>query len=124
MKNLLCSILISSALISASPASAQEVWKLSSDQARCVISNLPEYQKSEAVPIVIFVQVCPTVDRMEALQALQQNSSTLPRVTVAEDGTALDQVIVYTAEELLCLKSLQLDLDTSPVLLPQKPCSP
>lgn len=100
---------------------AQETWAILPEQASCLISNLSQYRKADGQPIVIFVRVCPVVDRIEAMQALQKNSG-MPHVTVTPDGTDLDEMIVYSREEIDCLAELAIDLTTSPVLLPKTPC--
>lgn len=122
MKRVSAAFIGLSLVVCGSGAGAQETWALLPDQASCLMANLETYQQAETAPIVIFVQVCPVVDRLEALQALQQNSGSLPSVTVTDEGRPLDEVIVYTSEELACLGALELDLSATPVLLPQKPC--
>ena len=102
-------------------AVAQDSWAVLPEQATCLIENLEQYREADQPLVVIFVKVCPLVDRLEAMQALQQNSG-VPHVTVAPDGTALDEVIVYSRQEIDCLARLSLDLAVSPVLLPKKPC--
>jgi hypothetical protein len=108
------------------PVLAQENWVVNPDQAACLIQNISEYQVSKDEPIVIFLDVCPTVDRMEALRKMQKNSSTLPgpRVYVLEDGSEkeADKVIVYSRDELECLRQLNVATSVAPVLLPQRPC--
>lgn len=104
-------------------ANAQDAWAILPDQASCIIENLPKYLDSGKQPIVIVVSVCPVVDRVEAMRKMQQNSG-LPRVTVAADGTSLDELIVYSREEIECLSRLQIDLVASPVMLPKTPCVP
>lgn len=112
------------AVFGAAPVWADGSWALLPEQASCLLDNLEEYRASGSDPVVIFIRVCPVVDRMAALQALQQNNSALPRVTEADDGTPLDEVIVYLLEELECLASIALDTSNSPVLLPRTPCVP
>lgn len=113
-------------LLLVQPVLAQENWIVNPDQASCLIENIEEYQVSEDEPIVIFLDVCPTVDRTEALRRMQKNNSTLPgpRVYVLEDGSKkeADKVIVYSKDELECLRQLDISTSVAPVLLPQQPC--
>ncbi len=113
-------------LMSLQPVQAAENWVVDPDQADCLIQNIGEYQVSKDEPVVIFLDACPTVDRMEALKMMQKNSSTLPgpRVYVLENGREkkADKVIVYSKDELECLRQLNIATAVAPVLLPQQPC--
>jgi hypothetical protein len=109
-------------LVMTSPVTAQETWSLLPEDATCLIDNLDGYIAADGEPIIIMLRACPIVDRTEALRSLQQNSGAQPRVRVAPDGSAIDEVIVYTQAELTCLRELSLETSGLPVLLPQAPC--
>jgi len=109
--------------------SAQDNWTVPIQQANCLLENLWLYQSSDNDPIVVFLTVCPTVDRLEAMSKLQQNNGSLPAgpsVVVLEDGSErlADEVLVYTRDELLCLEELEVDLAATYALLPKDPCAP
>lgn len=101
---------------------ANEAWNVLPEHATCMLSNLEAYISSKSEPVVIFLQVCPTVDRQEALSKLQQNSGVTPHVKTLPNGKAFDEIIVYTREELACLRTSSFNVSQSPVLLPRKPC--
>lgn len=97
------------------------------DQAKCLFNNLPEYMDSGDEPVVIFLNVCPTADRMEALAKLQQNNGALPAgptIMITPDGLErpVDDVIVYTQAELACLRNTDPQDFEDFVLLPVAPC--
>jgi len=124
MKRILVLCALGTVMLPGSHALAQDNWVLLPEHATCLIDHLPQYLEADGEPIVIMLRACPIVDRREALRNLQQNSGALPRVTVAPDGSPIDEVIVYTRFELNCLLNMGRDLDLSeaPVLLPQNPC--
>ncbi len=115
-------LMFSAALALATQAPAQATWSLLPDDAACLIEHLNDYFAADGEPIIIMPHACPIVDRMEALRSLQQNSGAQPHVTVVPEGSAIDQVIVYTHAELNCLRELRLEMSGLPVRLPQNPC--
>lgn len=96
-------------------------WLIPQEQARCLFENLPRYQSSTADPVVIFVIACPVVDPTEALESLQTNNA-LPAVRESSNESAIDEVIVYTLEELRCLKTGGIDTSDPIVGIPKAPC--
>lgn len=108
-------------------AYSQEGWRLTPEDASCLQENLTSYEASTDEPVVIFLRVCPVVDRAEALRQLQQNDAGLPAgpsVVVAPDGAPFDEVIVYSRSELTCLRTILSTAEGSPIILPQSPCPP
>ena len=108
-------------------AHADENWTVNRNQAKCLFEHLPRYLESGDEPIVIFLSVCPTVDRMEALAKLQQNNGALPAgpsiiITPEGEERPVDDVIVYTKAELECLLNIELQNFEGFVLLPLEPC--
>ncbi len=105
----------------ATPASAQDVWVLETEQARCFIENIEKYQSATAQPVVIFLSACPIVNVAKAMKQLQVNSGVQPG-TQTKNGD-VDDVIVYTLKELMCLDKLSIASDEPFVLLPKRPCA-
>lgn len=105
----------------ATPADAQEIWRLDAKAATCILTNVESYRKSTENPVVIFVKACPIVDRVAAIQSLQQNSA-LPTLKEGSAGAfAVDEVIVFTREELACLANLVVPPNAPVIGLPKNP---
>lgn len=106
--------------IGASTATGAESWRISPKDAACLLENLETYKGADDNPIIVFLEVCPEVDRQKAIAALQQNSA--PGLRESEDGN-FDSVIVLTKEELECVGQLASNADLSIGLTLQRPIS-
>ena len=96
-----------------------EVWKLPSAQARCVLVNKDAYIATGEPVLMIISSACPEVDTATALALLTKNS-VVPSVTIVEE-TEIDDIIVYTADELSCLAVESIDFSGEVVSLPKRP---
>lgn len=102
-------------------AVAQESgWKVSREQARCLLDNANRYLEANNEPILIVIAACPIVDPTDALKQFEINSAT-PSIKVGED-TVMDSVIIYTREEFECLINSGFASEIEPVELPREPC--
>ena len=97
-----------------------ESWRISPKDASCLLENLEAYKSTDDNPIIVFLEVCPEVDRQKAIAALQQNSA--PGLRETEDGT-FDSVIVLTKDELDCIGQIANRSDLSIGLTLQRPIS-
>ena len=103
------------------PAMAEEIWRLDAEAATCILANVEGYRQSNEDPVVIFVKACPIVDRVAAIQSLQQNSA-LPTLKEGSAGAfAVDEVIVFTRQELACLANLVVPPNAPMIGLPKNP---
>ncbi|WP_040449311.1 hypothetical protein [Hoeflea phototrophica] len=91
---------------------------LSEQQAKCLLENKHSYLEGDRSPLLIVPSACPEADTVKAMQLASRNSA-LPGSKVS--NSALDDVIVYTREELICLSSEMIVVEGSEVRLPSKP---
>jgi|TARA_R110000787_G_scaffold36877_1_gene93994 hypothetical protein len=108
-------------LHAASALSAEKVWRVNQEHARCFLNSLADYQNSVDNPITIYLKVCPIVDRRAALRALQVATSIQPSVSVL--ATDVDEKLLYTHEDLSCLSGFEIDPGEPLVELPRAPCA-
>lgn len=96
-------------------------WKVTGEQARCIVENAELYQNNTDDPVAIFPQACPTTDLAAALAELEINSGA-PSFRESENQTSLSEIIFYTHSELACLAKRELSFDAETVDLPDRPC--
>lgn len=103
------------------PVAAQDMWKLDAQSATCILQNITLYEQAAEDPIVIFVKACPIVDRAAAIQSLQMNTA-LPTLKENSVGAlGLDEVIVFTRQELACLRNMVVPEGTPVIGIPKSP---
>ena len=112
---------VTSLLFASGSARGQEEWVVSSAHAQCLFEHLEVYSSSAQNVLMIVLSACPETDTSKALASLTQNSAVPGIALAAADGTGVDDVIVYTHEELTCLAKLAVDLSGPTSRLPKKP---
>lgn len=120
MRNMSTVILLTTAmLLHLSPTSAQDgqFWRVEKSKASCFLSNIEVYVALNERPTVIFLDDCPQVDLSASLERMARNSL-LPQPAPSNKS---DTVIVYTTEEIACLRQLSIDLSSDVVLIPKSP---
>ena len=95
-------------------------WKVTYDQASCLLDNADSFLDSEVDPLIIVIAACPIVDLAEALEQFPVNS-TFPSITEIPEQK-MDPVIIYTRAELACLVSIGIGNKSDPMELPREPC--
>ena len=96
-------------------------WKVTGEQARCIVENSELYRNGTDDPVAIFPKACPTTDPASAMAQMELNSGA-PSFRESGDPTTLSEIIFYTHDELACLASRELSFDTETVDLPDSPC--
>lgn len=105
------------------PALAADQWVAVTTHVQCMLDNADHYRDSGQSVLMIVLSACPEADIGKALASLTQNSA-VPGIGV-NSASDVDNVIVYTPEELACLKMMSLDLTGATTMLPKKPtCGP
>lgn len=103
---------------------ANDVWHVSAERFRCVMTNVETYLESGQKILMIVVDACPETDPTEALKKISKNSA-VPSLPVRESSDqVLDSIVVFTPDELECLAGLQIDLTGEVAELPRKPACP
>lgn len=110
-----------SSLSGTSVQADQPDWLISREQAECILANLDAYRSATQEPVVIFVKACPIVDPQQAMASLQINSA-LPQVRESQDTSLLDEIIVFSYDEIECLTSIQIKGSAAFTSIPRKPC--
>lgn len=107
----------------ASGIAADEFWRVTPKHAQCFLDHLDDYAKSQDEPVVVFLEACPIVERLAAIQKLQKNSQ-IPNIKETEAGI-FDDVVVFNRDEIICLKNQVVAAGMTEVLLPKTPgCEP
>jgi hypothetical protein len=107
-------------MLGSSISSAQEFWRLPTDQARCLMENINAYVGSGAEIVMIVAAGCPEPDPGKALVTVTRNSA-VPSLQALPDGAEVDSIIVYRARELACLGQVNIDMSRQIALLPKEP---
>ncbi|GAB5510643.1 MAG: hypothetical protein Rhims3KO_20440 [Hyphomicrobiales bacterium] len=82
-------------------AVADNVWRVSLDQAQCIQHNAELYQQAGLDPIIIVVRSCPETDLVAAMQSVTENSGLFG----LQEG---DDIIIMTSDELECFRQKNL----------------
>jgi hypothetical protein len=99
-------------------AQATEYWRVSEQQAKCLLENKESYLHTGGSPILIVVSACPETDIVKAMQFVSRNSA-LPGSKAKQ--SELDDVVVYSRDELICLSSSMIVSVQGEVRLPANP---
>ena len=85
-------------------AKIKGVWTLNIEHAECLKNNLQSYQETNHKIVIIDLNKCPETDPLANPLAKIQNSARLaPGVKTVRNADGLDEVLVMSRKQLLCL---------------------
>lgn len=96
-----------------------DFWRITSDQANCILTNLSSYLDAGSEIVVISVETCPeTDDSLSALEGFNNYGGVTSIITTPNSG-GLDRLISYTEDDLRCLDQGHVVFDDDVALLPK-----
>lgn len=116
-----------SASLLGSPASSQSSnqWRITPDQANCILENLQSYAAQSQRLVVIAVENCPETDLFaNALTGRKNTGLATPMIQTGRKTSRYDKFISYTLQQIGCLKPDMVEYRDGVALLPKNvPCS-
>lgn len=111
--------------IGASSTKAEEgkFWNIRSDHLNCLLANSAAYLEGASDPIIIFLTVCPQTDLEEILKGSTKNLSIVAPDVQSDSKDEPAEVVVFTRQQLECLRDISFDLSVPVLEIPRDPCS-
>lgn len=106
-------------LLAQTAESDEEFWRVTADQARCLIDNVDAYIASGAEIVVIPIETCPypslSVENLDGLS----NYGGVSKIQTKRSPSGYDDVISYTAKDLACLDRSKVRIEDESAYLPK-----
>lgn len=106
------------ASISAGPAAADDNnWRVAAAAAKCIQSSISQYLQSSTENVLIIVVA--DCDKTASALAILEDTA-VPNPSTAPDGGD-DPVVIYSRQELECLRDVSFKTENDYALMPKKP---
>jgi hypothetical protein len=97
----------------------EEFWRVTPEQAKCLVENIQTYLSLGLEIIVIPIATCPFPSlSVESLDGLE-NYGGVSKIYTKKEGADYDEILSFTAKDLACLKSSMIRIEGGSAYIPR-----